>query len=110
MDPASPAGADTTANTTAASSRPRVAERRTLAPLAAEAVGTLLFFFVGAGSIVTATAQQLSGQPSAGLLGVALAHGLALAVLVSALGAVSGAHFNPAVTVAVWTARRLPGT
>ena len=38
-----------------------------------------------------------------GLLGVALAHGLALAVLVSALGPVSGGHFNPVVTLAVWT-------
>jgi aquaporin Z len=33
---------------------------------------------------------------------VALAHGIVLAVLVSALGAVSGGHFNPAVTLGVW--------
>lgn len=66
--------------------------------LTAEAVGTFLFFFVGAGAVVM---NQHTGG-GGGLLGVALAHGLALAVLVSALGAVSGAHFNPAVTFAVW--------
>jgi MIP family channel proteins len=64
---------------------------RTGAAVVAEAVGTFLFFFVGIGAVVAAT----------DLVGVALAHGLALAVLVSALGAVSGGHFNPAVTVAV---------
>ena len=77
--------------------------------LLAEAVGTLLFFFVGAGAIVTGAVQDQGGGASAGLLGVALAHGLALAVLVSALGAVSGAHFNPAVTFAIWIAGRMPG-
>ena len=65
--------------------------------LTAEALGTFLFFFVGAGAVVLTAHGEVSG----GLLVVALAHGLALAVLVSALGAVSGAHFNPAVTVAV---------
>ncbi len=70
--------------------------------LIAEAIGTFLFFFVGAGSIVLGTYLAASGGEGPGLLGVALAHGLALAVLVSALGPVSGAHFNPAVTLAVW--------
>lgn len=77
---------------------------RTWAVLAAEAVGTFLFFFVGAGAIVLGTH---TGDGGAGLLGVALANGLALAVLVSALGAVSGAHFNPAVTAAVLIAGRI---
>lgn len=70
---------------------------RTASVLTAEALGTFLFFFVGMGSVVLTAHVDGSG----GLLGVALAHGLALAVLVSALGAVSGAHFNPAVTIAV---------
>ena len=68
------------------------------AALVAETVGTFLFFFVGAGAVVLTTH---SGDGSPGLVGVALAHGLALAVLVSAFGAISGGHFNPAVTVAV---------
>jgi MIP family channel proteins len=70
--------------------------------LLAEAVGTFLFFFVGAGSVVLGDYVASTGGTGPGLLGVALAHGLALAVLASALGAVSGAHFNPAVTLAVW--------
>ncbi|MEP6470203.1 MAG: aquaporin [Chloroflexota bacterium] len=74
------------------------------AALVAEAVGTFLFFFVGAGSVVLATHAGAAGP---GLVGIALAHGLALAVLVSALGAVSGGHFNPAVTVAVRLAGRI---
>jgi len=75
---------------------------RAAAALVAEAVGTFLFFFVGAGSIVLGDYLAASGGTGPGLLGVALAHGLALAVLVSSLGAVSGGHFNPAVTLAVW--------
>ena len=70
--------------------------------LIAEAIGTFLFFFVGAGSIVLGDYLVATGGSGVGLLEVALAHGLALAVLASALGAISGAHFNPAVTLAVW--------
>jgi len=80
---------------------------RTAAALIAEALGTFLFFFVGAGSVVLGDYLAASGGTGPGLLGVALAHGLALAVLVSALGAVSGGHFNPAVTLAVWIMGRI---
>ena len=73
-------------------------------PVIAEIAGTFLFFFVGIGAAV-----QLAGSdPAAGLIVVALAHGLVLAVLVSSLGAVSGAHFNPAVTFGVWLAGQMP--
>src|SRR3954463_1737743 len=70
----------------------------------AELVGTFLFFFVGIGSI-GALAFANPGKiidPAASLVVVALAPGVVLAILVSSLGAVSGAHFNPAVTFAVW--------
>ena len=80
---------------------------RTAAALIAEGLGTFLFFFVGAGSVVLGDYLAASGGTGPGLLGVALAHGLALAVLVSALGAVSGGHFNPAVTFAVWIMGRV---
>ena len=71
--------------------------------LVAEAVGTFLFFFIGAGSILVVTGSD----PAATLLIVALAHGVALAVMVSALGAVSGGHFNPAVTLGLWVAGKI---
>ena len=71
--------------------------------LLAEACGSFWFFFIGAGVILTTTATS-----SGGLLEIALAHGIALAVAVSAFGAVSGGHFNPAVTFALAIAGRHP--
>lgn len=69
--------------------------------LVAEAVGTFTLIFIGAGSII-ATAGLL-----ALLVVVALAHGLAIAVMVSTLGHVSGGLFNPALTLGLWATRRL---
>jgi aquaporin TIP len=54
----------------------------------AEFVGAFALTFVGAGAIMT----------GADLVGVALAHGLVIAVMASAVGHISGGHFNPAVT------------
>jgi MIP family channel proteins len=62
----------------------------------AEFLGTFTLCFVGQGAIC---AQQLVGPEGSSLLTVAVAHGLALAVMISALGQTSGAHFNPAVTL-----------
>lgn len=59
----------------------------------AEFLGAYTLVFVGAGSILT-----VGSTSTPDLLLVALAHGLAIAVMVSALGHVSGGHFNPAVT------------
>jgi MIP family channel proteins len=69
----------------------------------AELVGTFAFVFVGAGSIVAVQGGQKD------LVAIALAHGLALAVAVSATAHISGGHINPAVTVGVWVARRMHG-
>jgi aquaporin TIP len=55
----------------------------------AELVGAFALVFIGAGSVMT------NGN---NLLAVAAAHGLILAIMVSALGHISGGHFNPAVT------------
>ncbi|MEX0817558.1 MAG: aquaporin, partial [Gaiellales bacterium] len=54
----------------------------------AEFVGAFALTFIGAGAIAA----------GADLVGVALAHGLVIAVMVSAVGHISGGHFNPAVT------------
>ena len=76
--------------------------------LVAEITGTFLFFFVGIGAAATLDRMGLV-DGAAALVVVALAHGVVLAVMVSALGAVSGAHFNPAVTFGVWIAGQIPG-
>lgn len=68
---------------------------------AAEAIGTFAVVFMGCGA-------ALVGGARLGDAGVALAFGLALAVMMIALGPVSGGHCNPAVTVASAIAGRLP--
>ena len=62
----------------------------------AEFVGTMLFVMVGAGSVVA----NVNGP--AGSLGIAIAHGLGLAILVTIMIPISGGHLNPAVSVALW--------
>src|SRR5438445_12434445 len=63
----------------------------------AEFIGTFALIFIGVGVI----ANHANLNSNAGLLAVALAHGLTIAVMVSATGAVSGGHLNPAVTFGV---------
>jgi MIP family channel proteins len=63
----------------------------------AEFIGTFTLIFIGVGAIYN---SSLPGS-GMGLLGVALAHGLAIAVMVSATGAISGGHLNPAVTMGI---------
>ena len=77
----------------------------------AEMGGTFLFFFVGIGAVAALDRVVAGGgtiDGGAALIVVALAHGIVLAVLVSALMAVSGGHFNPAVTFGVWLAGKMP--
>jgi len=75
----------------------------------AEFVGTFALIFAGAGAIV-ATGFYFAGSPdyNANLLLVALAHGLAIGVMVSATGHISGGHFNPAVTLGALVGRQIP--
>jgi aquaporin TIP len=82
----------------------------------AELVGTFALVFAGAGSILALTTQfepAITSPQAQGVYGgltliaVALAHGLVIAVMVSAVGHISGGHFNPAVTLGFVVTRRI---
>ena len=81
----------------------------------AEFIGAFTLIFIGAGATLTFTklfaaafAQGAADTATGlGLVGIALAHGLAIAVMVSAVGHISGGHFNPAITFGFLITRRL---
>src|SRR6059036_3777924 len=68
----------------------------------AEFIGAFTLIFIGAGAILTAGSTSTSD-----LVFVALAHGLAIGVMASALAHISGGHFNPAVTLGALVGRQL---
>uniref|UniRef100_A0A8C3KAG9 Aquaporin-8 n=1 Tax=Calidris pygmaea TaxID=425635 RepID=A0A8C3KAG9_9CHAR len=75
-------------------SQPHCYERY-VQPCVAELLGSALFIFIGCLSVV----EDAEGT---GRLQPALAHGLALGLTIAILGAISGGHFNPAVSLGVW--------
>lgn len=66
----------------------------------AELLGTFILVFCGAGSIMVN--QQFDG--AVGHMGISLTFGLVVMAMIYALGKTSGAHINPAVTLAFWAA------
>ena len=81
----------------------REAWRSTLA----EFIATLLFVFLGAGSVIVSGGLPNGDLDAARLAVIALAHGLAIAILVYATANISGGHINPAVTFAALLTNRI---
>jgi aquaporin TIP len=80
---------------------------KTLRPCLAEFLGTFYLCFAGIAAIISNT-PAVGG--TSGLVGIALAHGLALSIAVAVFGGESGAHVNPAVTAGfLVTGRIRPG-
>jgi len=70
----------------------------------AEFTGTFILVLGGCGTAVFASSQDFVG-----ILGVALAFGLTIVAAAYAIGHISGAHLNPAVSLGIWACGRMPG-
>lgn len=70
--------------------------------IVAELIGTFILIFAGCGSILVNKIQSLT------IVGIGLVWGLVLIAMIYTVGHVSGAHFNPAVTLAFAATRKLP--
>uniref|UniRef100_A0A8C6S604 Aquaporin 8b n=1 Tax=Neogobius melanostomus TaxID=47308 RepID=A0A8C6S604_9GOBI len=75
--------------------KPKSKYERVFQPCLAELIGTMFFVFIGCVSVI-------ENVPAAGRLQPALVHGLAVAVLVAVMDNISGAHFNPPITIAIY--------
>ncbi len=78
--------------------------RALLQPALAEAIGTFALVFAGTGAVMIDTTTDGAVTH----VGVAITFGLIIFVMISAVGHISGAHFNPAVTLAFASARHFP--
>ena len=70
----------------------------------AEMVGTMVLVLMGCGTAVSLGCNAVTGH---GVVGTALAFGLAVVAMAYAIGGISGCHINPAITLGVWMSGRM---
>ena len=80
-----------------------------LRPYIAELIGAFALVFVGAGSVCASQLTFGANPPPHHVVGIALAEGFILAVMLSATMNVSGGYLNPAVALVLWVFKRLDG-
>ena len=71
----------------------------------AEGIGTFFLVFIGPGAVMV----NAYSDGAIGHAGIALAFAFVVLAMIYTIGHISGAHINPAVTIAFWTVRRFPG-
>ena len=83
-----------------------MSEIKPLKKYAAELIGTMVLVLMGCGSAVIA-GKNFAGLGGNGNVGIALAFGLAVLVMVYAIGSISGCHINPAISISMLAAGKL---
>src|SRR5574340_1711 len=73
----------------------------------AEFLGTFTLVFIAAGAVCADYYLRKTGGQGLGILGISIAFGLTTTSVIYAISYVSGAHINPAVTVAHWITKRI---
>jgi len=77
--------------------------RQTLRPLVAEFIGVFMLVFIGGGAMII----NIYREGAVPLGGIAAANGLALAIAVTATMNISAGYLNPAITIGLWSIRRI---
>jgi MIP family channel proteins len=75
--------------------------------LVAEFIGTFALVLAASGSICADQYLRAGSSSGFGTLGIAVAQGLAISLMVTSLGHISGGHFNPAISIGFWVTKRL---